>query len=457
MITVCNPEDFYTPEAQLVFKELTEAFTNKKTLGRIVIETKLKQSKLPTNWIYEKTNINTSEELKSIASEIVEYAQKRSIYDLSTKVQSDITKGEFNLTEIANDLMNGFARISKFNSPTNINDILVRLKEEMLSIQTGKKLRSGFETMDLLLPPFVGGHSWIIGAFTGTGKTWFALQLIKNIVEQEGNVALFSTEMQSFENLGRIIGNQFDKGYESMWQTPQGTALFDLPEVKKYSEKIHPFLRIYDNKRTIQEISLECRSLVFQNKLDVIVIDFIQNIDIGNKDTYEGMRKIAQEIQRLAKELRIAIILTSQLSNSYARGGAKMSTVEYKNAGEIAAAADVGIVLFDQTDKYTDEMPRDEWKLPLGWKPMLCDIKKSRHTQPGRIPFLIQFPAGRIIEAPAKFDWINKTRRDDWWKAYAEEFLEGDTTEEVPEPQEQQLDLENTEVDNTELVEKNLL
>lgn len=429
VMNICKAGQFHLAECNLVFGELVAAFDTKTKVSRLILESKLKANKLPTQWLYEATALHSSEELKLVAIEIVQYHKKRELYALSVHMQQSLLSQ--NTADIlAADYLSGLTDLNKVNNSAELLTVFDNLKVEMTTIQEGRKLKTGFDLMDLMLPPFIGGHTWIIGAGTGTGKTFFALQLFKNIVEQEGHVALFSTELQSFENLGRVLGNEFERGYQSMWQIPNGTSWLNEEEVSGYVEKIKDYGRIYDNKRTIQEISLECRSLKFQDKLEVVIIDFLQNIDIGNKDTYEGMRKVALELQRLAKDLKVTVILTSQLSNSVARNGSKVTSIEYKNAGEIAAAADVGIILTDDSDKYKEVMSRAEHTLPAGYKPLLCDVKKSRHTQATRLPFFSMFPSGRVIEAPAKFDWLNVERRDEWWQSSVDSAIE----EQVKQP-----------------------
>jgi len=368
--------------------------------------------------LYNSGSLNDKNEVKACIESLSELKLRRFLFwKLNENLEDSIDlKSDTNL--LIRNIVDNFAKIDlEDESVSNPLAVLEQLEKEMNLIQEGKRLKPGFEMLDRLLPYFIPGHLWIVGGYTGVGKSWFALQLIKNVVDQGGDLAFFSLEMQNFENLGRLIGSHTGDGYQALWSSNIGKKYLQSPKIKDYIGKIDERLNIYDNLRSVRDISVQIRSLLLKQKVDIVVIDFIQNIDIGNSNVYEGFRKIAQEIQAITKKLHITTILVSQLSNSYAKTGGKSGVVEYKNAGELAAAADVGIVLFDHTNKYKETMMRQEHKLDFSDKPILCDVGKSRHTSGGKIPFILEFPSGRVVEAPAKFDWINTSRRDDYYKS----------------------------------------
>jgi replicative DNA helicase len=81
-----------------------------------------------------------------------------------------------------------------------------------------------------------------------------------------------------------------------------------------------------------------------ESGLDVVFIDFIQNLTKkGAGGKYEMAADIALDLQALAKELRCHIVALSQIPND--EGKQDSGLLVYKGAGEIAAAADVGMLI----------------------------------------------------------------------------------------------------------------
>lgn len=412
-----QPKHFNSKGCRLVYEYLLENYISGKTVGKIQIERHLSKVNEPSDWLHTSCSIKNTAELKNVVSDLQDLFERRSKYVALQKASVELIR-ETPISKVVATTVSALGKDGISKRSAGLKEIMSELHESIDAIRNGKRLKTGWDMLDLISPGYVAGHLWIIGAFTGTGKSWYALQAVKNIVEQKGNVVLFSTEMQSFENLGRILGMETGQGYQNMWQGINDPKLLEDPQISKWIEKADPHLKIYDDLRTIKEIATEIRSLLFKQTVDVVVIDFIQNIDIGNKDVYAAFKEIAQEVQMITKDLKITTLLTSQLSNSYAKNASRDNFVEYKNAGELAAVADVGIILVDQTQKYKEVMLRKEFKMRgANNKAILLDMKKSRHTGGGRIPMILEFPSGRMVEAPPQNNWINETIRDDWYQS----------------------------------------
>ena len=82
----------------------------------------------------------------------------------------------------------------------------------------------------------------------------------------------------------------------------------------------------------------------------------------GYSKKYEMMSQIAIDLQCLAHELRCTVVCLSQLPNSAAKEDAGI--LEFKGAGEIAAACDVGVLM---------ERAKNDKRV------ILFDIRKNRH------------------------------------------------------------------------------
>lgn len=211
------------------------------------------------------------------------------------------------------------------------------------------------------------GHMWVVGAWTSVGKSAWLVDFIcrtYRLTASNPGIAIFSTEMSSEQYLIRCLSNET---MISGWRITENRLLPNQQDAvcEAKSSFNTRNLYIYDNLYRIEEIERAARMIKEGPGLDILAIDYIQNL-WGDGSIYERMSRLAPILQYLAKELQITIIALSQVSNQHARGDTG-GLINYKGAGEIAASADLGIELEREKDN------KDRMKFI---------VKKNRH---GRI------------------------------------------------------------------------
>jgi replicative DNA helicase len=229
------------------------------------------------------------------------------------------------------------------------------------------------------------GHLWIVGAWTSTGKSAFLVDFICRMYRattQNPGIAIFSTEMSCEQYLIRCLSNETAL---PPWRITENVL---KPEQAKQLIKAQSFyagrnLYLYDTLYKIGDIERTARMLKEQKGLQIMAIDYLQNL-WGEGSIYERMSRLAPILQYLAKDLQVTVIALSQVSNQHARGETG-GLINYKGAGEIAASADLGIEL--QRDTASKEM-------------MKIMVKKNRHGRigDGVLEYINEFT--RLREAP---------------------------------------------------------
>lgn len=166
--------------------------------------------------------------------------------------------------------------------------------------------------------------------------------------------------------------------------------------ILKAQEKLHSYsksLFLFDDCYTYEQVYLQCKKLKYLYGLNMIIVDFVQNMR-GAGSLYERMSLLAINLQEMAKKLEITVILLSQISNESQKGN-QDQVISYKGAGELAAAADVGLWISkipagrDQNDVITYKE-----------NTIRCEIKKCRDGVSARyIDLSIDYKnGGRISE-----------------------------------------------------------
>lgn len=231
----------------------------------------------------------------------------------------------------------------------------------------------GFRFLKKTIDALIASHLWIVGGYTSTGKTALAVELISRIINSFSwvRIAVFSLEMSTDQYLLRLAANR--TGIPSL-AIMKGQHIPSVQETidEAFESLSKKNLVIYDDLYRWQDIADTARRIKREHGLDVMVLDYIQNI-VGDGTIYERMSRIAPELQALAKELDCTVIALSQVSNEAVRENT--GVIAYKGAGEIAAAADLGLWL---------ERVKDERGSTINSDTIDVVIRKNRHGALGK-------------------------------------------------------------------------
>lgn len=299
----------------------------------------------------------------------------------SNAAQSGNSEARELLTAVEKDILELSERVHD-ERPTAPKGIIKEVHADISKMEGHQWLSfdTGFETLDEKTGGLIPTHVWVLGGYTGCGKTLFALQLALNCLKQGAKVMLFSTEMDRKMNILRMVGNLAKLGTIKMLK-----GKLDKEETKRmlYAEdrigRFEDQLTIYDSAYTIEEIRLKAKKQKLQGGLNVLILDFIQNLR-GKGKIYERMSQAAIELQGLAQELGITVVIVSQVSQA-AADWESGEAISYKGAGEIATIADVALW-----------MGKDKTEKDARW----VVLRKVRHGSPARFVVELEFPSGRI-------------------------------------------------------------
>ena len=164
------------------------------------------------------------------------------------------------------------------------------------------------------------------------------------------SIAIFSLEMSTHQYLLRLLANETKF---PTWTIRENKIYSDVQDAilkNAYDHFQKKSLYIYDNLYNFNDIRREAANLK-QKDLDIVIIDYIQNVQCEGRTIYDRMSGLAASLFAMCKDLEITLIVLSQINNESAKDSDN-PVIGYKGAGEIAAAADVGIWL--EKDKDTE-------------------------------------------------------------------------------------------------------
>lgn len=192
------------------------------------------------------------------------------------------------------------------------------------------------------------GEMIVLGARPGMGKSGLGFQIAMNVA-RKAKVHIFSIEMDHESVAARQMAIIMNKPLDYI---QNGGA--DSPAGRDAQEIINNFNCVIDDTAGLNVYQI-CDRARMQNKKDytsLIVVDYLQIIQTDKSDNRaQAVAKMSWELKSLAKELRIPILVLSQLNRqSEFREGGKPALSDLKESGAIEQDADVVMLIHRPED-----------------------------------------------------------------------------------------------------------
>lgn len=206
----------------------------------------------------------------------------------------------------------------------------------------------------------------IIAARPSVGKTAFALNLALNIgkLKRKPHIAFFSLEMGVEQLVMRLLSCQAQVDNTSMRKgslNPQ-----DWEKLQHAAKALEDTNIYFDDSGTVKvtELRSKCRKLRQEDKLDMIIIDYLQLLS-GSQE-YRGNRvqevsEISRVLKEMARELKVPVVALSQLSRNLERRENKRPMMaDLRESGSIEQDADIIIFLYNPAEAEQDESKKNQ-------------------------------------------------------------------------------------------------
>ena len=297
--------------------------------------------------------------------------QRNAVVDLVESTQKSLNDNRRNPWNVTADLaekLSVLARQQKVLEPVSAPDVMEELLVNVEDKVYSKIIPLGIPEITKPAGDPLPGHVWLVGGYTGTGKSLFSLNLMLNAFAGNKTVVCFSTEMTKEQTVARMLA------YYA--RIPNTTRIFrnqldkeERVRLEGARKKIHNMkdkLFLFDNVVSAKSISSYVRVLKANYPVQMVVVDFIQGLHEGRSSEYENMTRASMELQRLAIEESVFVLIVSQVSNTAAES-TNTPLIGLKGSGALPM---IGDVVLRVKRGYDDGIPTDE---------VLVIVRKSRH------------------------------------------------------------------------------
>ena len=231
-----------------------------------------------------------------------------------------------------------------------IKDSMNRLTELFENKKEFTGIPSGFKGLDKMTSGFQPGEITIIAARPSMGKTAFSLNIAQHIILREKkSLAYFSVEMGKEQLMMRMLASEARVNLSDL----RIGNLTDnaWPRLIDKASKMAEARLFIDDTSGISpfEIRAKCRRLKAQHGLDIIMIDYLQLMDLKQKveSRERAVSEISKTLKAIAKELKIPVVALAQLNRGVeGRAEKKPMLSDLRESGSIEQDADVIMMLY---------------------------------------------------------------------------------------------------------------
>lgn len=377
VVDFLHADFFYKSAHAHIYSAMISLFEKHEPLDIVTVTAELKKMGEYKNvggssFLTELTNIvPTSANIEIYGKIVADHYVKRSLIDISAKVSQDAFNEKKDVKDILDKAESEILSISERRSHRDFIPVKEALAESFDRLdelhKKGSHLRgvpTGFADLDHKLAGMQDSNLLILAARPGQGKTAMALNIAQHVaVVQKQTVGIFSLEMSKEELVDRLLVSQADV---DAWRLKTGRLSDD--DFARLSEAMGQLadapLFIDDTPGiNLFEMRTKARRLLVNQKMKLLIVDYLQLVDPGRRldNRVQEVSIISQSLKNLARELKIPVLVVSQLSRAVeSRGGKVPQLADLRESGSIEQDADVVMFIYredtDTTEKWEHQI-----------------------------------------------------------------------------------------------------
>ena len=361
---ILSEEDFYKIAHRKIYNAISVLYTKNQPIDIITVSNHLTDNKEidaiggPSYLAEVMNSTPTAAHVESYAKIVHEKALLRKLIHMSGEIiEKSFSESYENVEGFLDEVEGQIFNITEKKKTQGlvgaaelIKDSMNRLTElfERKSDFTG--VASGFTQLDKMTAGFQPGEMTIIAARPSMGKTAFSLNIAQHVILREKkSLAYFSVEMGKEQLMMRMLASEARINLSDL----RVGSLSDnaWPRLIDKASKMAESRLFIDDTSGISpfEIRAKCRRLQAQQGLDIIMIDYLQLMDLKQKvDSRErAVAEISKTLKAIAKELKVPVIALAQLNRGVeGRSDRRPMLSDLRESGSIEQDADVIMMLF---------------------------------------------------------------------------------------------------------------
>ena len=345
-ILLLEEEDFYNLKNKNMFLALKEIYERDGLINLSIVSSALKHDTAFIELI-NRGDKTISSHINHNIKRLKELRASRDIQTLSYEATVKISQGD-DPAEVKEWLAREIDMINQSSDKKEItNDELEKRFDDMIDDSNEKPITSGFIKLDEKTGGFDKGTLTIIAAAQGVGKTTMALNLLDHFCRMLKIPVLYASLEMTFDTLYLMSVSRLS-----------GVPYFKIKHKKKDISD-SDWSRIMDARAKVSEFNVirmgeeeistnDIRYKIKERKPAIVIIDYLQRIKSKQRfnSEYEKLTNISGELQALAKEFNIPVIVIASINRKYSERPDNTPRIsDIRGSGSIEFDADTVLLL----------------------------------------------------------------------------------------------------------------
>lgn len=368
VVEVVRYDDFYDKRHSAIFKSIVTLFEKNKPVDILTLTDDLKKHKKleeigGTTYLAELTNyVPTSANAAAYGEMVAHAAARRRLIKAGTDIVEsgyDTEEDVKAIIENAEATLFGVSDRGDRNDLTSLSDILLDSFDRLAELHKNKGQirgkKTGYRDLDNMTAGLQKSDLIILAARPAMGKTTLVTNLAYNVATLNREAVLFfSLEMSKEQLTDRMLS---DVAQVDSWSIRTGNLSDeDFERLSEASSEMSEAPIYIDDTAgtTVLDIRTKARRIDHQQKVGLIVIDYLQLIEPsgGSKgNRVQEISEISRGLKLLARELNVPVIALSQLSRTVEQRTPQVPMLsDLRESGSIEQDAD--IVMFIYREAY---------------------------------------------------------------------------------------------------------
>jgi len=248
----------------------------------------------------------TKDGMRSVIKRLQEFRKRREQFALAYRLQQSVQVDDPEATEKVMEQIKATEKKEEGEEIIGIDE-LIKGYEDYQS--RGEGIKFGIPSFDRITRGIGEGEVCLVLGYAGTGKSAIAQNVLRNFATNYPNdsAIFFSLEMPRAQLGERILELETGKGREQLHTITD-------KEKEEIRERNKSIFYIDSPTKDLRSIYRTIVQLKFQGNVRLVIVDFLQRVQSKITDEYDFLRKATKYFKDIAKELKVALILLSQVS-----------------------------------------------------------------------------------------------------------------------------------------------
>jgi len=362
----------------------------------------------PANLEYYLSIVLDKYKLRRMISTCTEVIQK--MYDYEGDVPKLMDEVESTILQVNEETI--------VSSEARVKDLVDRAIKIIENYHQSKGqltgISTGFDDLDRITCGLQPGEMIVIAARPSMGKTSLAMNIAEHVaVNQKLPVAVFSLEMTAEALILRMLCSRAGVNMRSMREG--FLAARDFPLLTRAAGELtnSPMFIDDTSNMSILQLRARARRMYTRYGIKLFVIDYLQLLhstdDRARDNRQQEIADISRGIKDLAKELRVPVLVLSQLNRELEKErGRKPRLSDLRESGAIEQDADLVGLLYKPApaEKSKSDDEDDGPGLQNDVEAVNLYIAKQRNGPTGEIPL-------RFRRSLTRFEGVSKVDDED--------------------------------------------